>query len=416
MQTEIFNLINISITIVFVCSVAYLLFAIFALEFLNLKRKHGITGKRDYAPPVTILKPIYGLDPELEENLRSFCRQDYPDYQVIFGLQDKNDAAIPIVEKIINEMNGMDVSYVINPELHGTNHKISNLINIYPKAKHDYLLIADSDMRVPADYLTSVMTPFADRNTGAVTCLYSGSAKGKMVSSLNAMFINEWFLPSVLISNFLQPVKYCLGATMIVRRDILEKIGGLKALSNYLADDYMLGKLITGLGYKIFLSRFIVENVVEETSVKNLYTHELRWARTLKRVEPIGYMLTFLTDTFVMSLLMAFALYNMTDNLLWSVLPVLSVFTGRTVLHTRAAMITGSKNAGSIWMIPLRDILSFCIRMVSFTGNSIQWRNNSFCVDAAGVIHTEQKQRTDLEHADLPPQPGNYTKLLNSES
>jgi len=274
------------------------MFAVIAVELFNLKRKKPKPAN-DFHPPVTILKPIYGLDPELAENIRSFCQQDYPKYQLIFGLHDKNDPAIPVIEEVIKEFNDIDVSYIVDPRIYGTNHKVSSLINMCPTAKYDFLLIADSDMRVPDDYLANVMPPFSDTTVGAVTCLYFGSARGKLASSLNAMFINEWFFPSFLISRILQPIKYCLGATMIVRRNLLSEIGGFKSLSNYLADDYMLGKMITDLGYNIHLADFIVENIVEEASIKDLLAHELRWARTLRRVEPVGYILTFLTDTFL---------------------------------------------------------------------------------------------------------------------
>ncbi len=399
MQTEFFNIFNISVIFICLCSVGYLFFAIFAVELFNLKRKKATTSTEVH-PPVTILKPVYGLDPEMLDNLRSFCQQDYPEYQIIFGLHDKNDRAIPLIEKVIKEFKNVDISYIVNSKNHGTNHKVSNLINMYPTAKHDYLLIADSDMRVPNNYLANVMSAFSDSDVGAVTCLYSGSARGKIASSLNAMFINEWFLPSVLISKILQPIKYCLGATMIVRRNLLEEIGGFKALSNYLADDYMLGKMVSDLGHKIHLTNFVVENIVEEASIKDLITHELRWARTLRRVEPLGYAFTFLTDTLVVSSITAFTIYLGTSHLLLSLSPILLVLMARVILHLRIKKITGSKSAGSIWLIPLRDILSFCIRVISFTGNSIQWRNNSFNVDQAGLIHADQHSL--IEEKDIP--------------
>lgn len=402
MQIEFFNFFNISVTLLCLCSVGYLVFALSAVELFNHKRKKS-NPTHDFQPAVSILKPVYGLDPELIENLRSFCKQDYPEYQVVFGVQDKNDPAIPTIEKVIKEFSHINVSYIIDSRIYGTNHKVSNLINIYPAAKHDYLLIADSDMRVPANYLSEVMAPFADAETGAVTCLYSGSARGKLASSLNAMFINGWFLPSVLISKMIQPIKFCLGATMIVRRDLLDKIGGFKSLSDYLADDYMLGKLISDLGYKIHLSDFIVENIVEEASLKDLFLHELRWARTLRRVEPWGYIFTFLTDTFVISILTGITFYLTTRNLNLSLIPVLLVLMARIMLHVRTKSITGSTSAGSIWLIPLRDFLSFSIRIISFTGTSIHWRNNAFNVDQSGLMHTEEELLLELDAVEKIP-------------
>jgi len=402
MQIEFFNFFNLSVALICLCSAGYLAFALFAVERFNYKRKRS-NSVNDFQPPVTLLKPIYGLDAELIKNLRSFCQQDYPVYQIVFGLHSNKDLALPIVKKIIKEFKNIDVSYIVDSRIYGCNHKVSNLINMYPTAKHDYLLVADSDMRVPTNYLSELMSPFADSTVGAVTSLYSGSARGKLASSLNAMFINEWFLPSVLISRILQPIKFCLGATMIVRRDLLKEIGGFKSLSNYLADDYMLGKLISDLGYKIHLSDFIVENIVEEASFKDLMLHELRWARTLRRVEPLGYFFTFLTDTLVISSLTAVTLYMATQNVGLSLLPILLVLLARIVLHSRTKQITGSSSAGSIWLIPLRDILSFSIRVISFTGTSIQWRNNAFNVDRSGLIHTEEELLNELDSVEKIP-------------
>lgn len=407
MQIEFFDIFYIFIGLICLCSIGYLMFSLIAVESFNRKRKL-IDKPTDFHPAVTLLKPIYGLDPEMEENLRSFCQQDYPDYQIIFGLQDKNDPAIPVVEKIASEFKNIDVSYVIDTRIYGSNHKVSNLMNMAPTAKHDYILIADSDMRVPANYLSNVMAPFADKEVGAVTCLYSGSAhnesiKGKLASTLNTMFINEWFFPSVLISKMIEPIKYCLGATMIVRREILNNMGGFSALSNHLADDYMLGKHVTEQGYKIYLSDFVVENIVEEASIKDLVTHELRWARTLRRVEPLGFAFTFLTDTFVISLIASMTIYIGTGLVLWSILPILFVLTLRVFLHKRVKHIVGAKHAGSFWLIPVRDALSFFIRIASFTGNSVKWRNNSFNVDGAGIIHSSKESNIKLEAVEDVP-------------
>ncbi len=411
MQIEFFNIYHIFITLICLCSVGYLMFAVFAVVRFNHKRNISITQvsnkasitPNNFQPAVTILKPVYGLDCELAANLRSFCQQDYPEYQIIFGLHNKNDPALPIIKNIVNEFKNIDVSYIVDSRLYGTNHKVSNLINICPAAKHDYVLIADSDIRVSANYLSAVMSPFADPTVGAVTCLYAGSARGKMASSLNAMLINEWFLPSVLISRVLQPVKFCLGATMIVRHDLLNRIGGFKALSKFLADDYMLGKFISDLGYKIHLSDFIVENIVEEASLKDLFLHELRWARTLRNVEPLGYALTFLTDTLVISSLAAVTCYMVTTSLALSLIPVLWALMIRIILHLCTHQIAGSNNAGSIWLIPLRDILSFGIRVISFTGTSIWWRNHSFNVDAAGLMHTTEDSQLKPDTEDKIP-------------
>tara|TARA_B100001250_G_scaffold113866_1_gene96259 strand:+ start:3799 stop:4998 length:1200 start_codon:yes stop_codon:yes gene_type:complete len=369
-------------------SLGYLFAGLVAISIF--KNKNTFSDDKKFQPPISILKPIYGLDPEMYINLKSFCLQNYPKYQIIFGLQDVNDEALPIVKKIIKELNDVDISFIINTERHGTNHKVSNLINMCPSIKYEFMLIADSDMHVNENYLSQVIKPFDDPNTGAITCLYFGSATKKITSMLNTMFINNWFLPSVLISKMIKPIEYCLGATMIVRRSILHKIGGFEALSNHLADDYMLGKLISNIGYKIHLSNCIVKNVVEESSFKNLILHELRWARTLRRVEPYGYALTFLTDSLILSIFAGTSLYVIGNSFVLFLFPIFITLIIRVYMYSKTNEVTDSGRVGKIWLIPLRDTLTFFIRILSYAGNSVEWRKNKFAVDHLGLMHDEK--------------------------
>ncbi len=368
------------------CAIGYLLFANFCIVELRKNRKRSRIPS-SFTPPVTVLKPICGLEHGMDENLRSFCQQDYPEYQIIFGLHGDDDTAIPVIEKIIQDYPELNLGMVIDTRLHGSNYKVSNLINMFPSAKHDILLVADSDMRAGKNYLHDIVAPFANVANGAVTCLYSGRAENGLASRLNAMFINEWFLPSVLISNALKDISYCLGATMAVRREILTDFGGFEALSDYLADDYMLGQMVSERGYKIHLSHAIVDNLSYETSYKSLFLHELRWARTLRTVEPLGYLGTFLTDTLAIGSLTAlFALiFTQYVFLPTSILGV--TITARILLHLQVKSALNLDARGALLLIPVRDMLSFIIRIVSFTGHSVEWRNHTFSVDDDGLIH-----------------------------
>ncbi len=370
------------------CAIGYLLFANFCIIELQKSRKrpHIPSG---FTPLVTVFKPICGLEHGMDENLRSFCEQDYPEYQIIFGLHGEDDTAIPVIEKIIQDYPQLDLEMVIDTRLHGTNHKVSNLINMFPTAKHDILLVADSDMRVGKNYLHDIVAPFANAANGAVTCLYSGRSEGGLASRLNAMFINEWFLPSVLISNALKDINYCMGATMAVRREILTDFGGFEALSNYLADDYMLGQMVSERGYKIHLSHTIVENLSYESSYKSLFLHELRWARTLRAVEPLGYLGTFLTDTLMIGSLTALFALIFTHHIFLPASILSITITARILLHLQVKSALGLNGRGSLLLIPVRDLLSFIIRIVSFTGHSVEWRNHIFSVDDEGFIHEE---------------------------
>ena len=376
------------LALISLCAIGYLLFANFSIIELRKSRKrpHIPSG---FTPPATVFKPICGLEHGMDENLRSFCEQDYPEFQIIFGLHGEDDAAIPVIEKIIQDYPQLDLEIVIDTRLHGSNYKVSNLINMFPSAKHDILLVADSDMRVGKNYLHDIVAPFANAANGAVTCLYSGRSEGGLASRLNAMFINEWFLPSVLISNALKDISYCLGATMAVRRKILIDFGGFEALSNYLADDYMLGQMVSERGYKIHLSHTIVDNLSYESSYKSLFLHELRWARTLRAVEPLGYLGTFLTDTLMISGLTALFALIFTQHVFLPASILGITITARILLHLQVKSALGLNGRGSLLLIPVRDLLSFIIRIVSFTGHSVEWRNHTFFVDDEGLIHEE---------------------------
>ncbi len=376
-------------------AIAYLLFANFCIIELrkNIKRPHIPSG---FTPAVTIFKPICGMEQRMDENLRSFCEQDYPEYQIIFGLHGNNDDAIPVIQKIIEDYPQLDLEMIIDARLHGSNHKVSNLINMFPAAKHEILVVSDSDMRVQKNYLHDVVAPFANAANGAVTCLYSGRTDNGVPSTLNAMFINEWFLPSVLISDALKDISYCLGATMAVRRKILTDFGGFEALANYLADDYMLGQMVSERGYKVHLSHSIVENLSYEPNYKSLFLHELRWARTLRSAEPLGYMGTFLTDTLIVSSFTAFfaLLFTQHTFLPASILGI--TITARILLHLQVKSALELNGIGSLFLIPVRDVMSFIIRIVSYMGNSVEWRNHTFSVDDDGLMHENAKTDAEL--------------------
>jgi len=377
------------------CAIAYLLFANFCIIELrkNIKRPHIPSG---FTPSVTLFKPICGMEHGMDKNLRSFCEQDYPEYQIIFGLHGKDDDAIPVIQKIIEDYPQLDIEMVVDARLHGSNRKVSNLINMFPAAKHEILVISDSDMRVKNNYLHDVVAPFANTANGAVTCLYSGRTENGVASKLNAMFINEWFLPSVLISDALKDISYCLGATMAVRREILTDFGGLEALADYLADDYMLGQMVSERGYKVHLSHTIVENLSYESSYKSLFLHELRWARTLRSAEPLGYMGTFLTDALVISSFTAFFALLFTQHTLLPASILGITITARILLHLQVKSALELDGRGSLVLIPVRDMMSFMIRIVSYMGNSVEWRNHTFSVDDDGLMHEDSKTDAEL--------------------
>jgi len=368
-----------------VASIGYLLVACFCVLKFRAALKSSLPPLEQH-PGVTLYKPLHGLDYQLRENLLSFMQQDYPQFQIVFGVSQQDDPAIAVVRDLMAAFPDIDAELVINDQVNGENPKISNLINMDAVAKHDLLIISDSDMIVEADYTNRIVACFEEERIGLVTCLYKGTPAPGLASQLGAMFINQWFTPSALIPVTFGPVRNCFGATMAIKRDLLTEIGGLQALAGNLADDYQLGRLVLAAGHKIALGPVVVENIVEEKSFKSLVLHELRWARTIRSVEPWGFLSTFLTDALPLALI-AGILAVMADLGVQAIyLPVALAFSARILLHCSTICTFSSKQPVSFWIIPIRDILSFFVRLLCYTGRKVSWRNSELSVDKGGEI------------------------------
>jgi len=367
-------------------STLYLLVACYAVINFNriMKKPH----KNVSHPPVSIMKPIYGIDYQLKENLLSFCRLSYPDYQIVFGVQHRNDPAIAIIHQVMAECPDIQTMLVIEEELFGPNRKVSNLMHMEHHAIHDILLISDSDMVVKADYLSRVISSFDRDFKGLVTCLYKATSAPGFASTLGAMFINQWFLPSALIPATFAPMKNCFGATMAIHRQTLNEIGGLKSLVNNLADDYMLGKRVQDAGHPIMLAPVLVENRVQEKNFKALFYHELRWARTIRSVEPLGYASTFLTDTLVWGTVASMTLWT-TSSPFWSWAPISIALLVRFIQAALVNRMTNTQAIATYLLIPARDLLSFLTRIVCYMGHGIRWRDDKGHVRVGGQLTTE---------------------------
>lgn len=368
-------------------SILYLAFATckVALYRNHHQRETRPQSDRAILSPVTVLKPICGPDPNLYENLRSFCQQAYPQYQMMFGVSDAADPAIPIIERVIADFPNLDLGLVVDDRLIGTNFKVSSLANMLGLAKYDILVIADSDMRVQPDYLRTIVAPFENADVGAVTCLYKGSPVGGLASAIGAMFINEWFLPSVLVALTFEKLRYCFGASIAVRREALEAIGGFEALAYDLADDYLLGKLISERGYRIHLAPYLVENIVLEPDLKALFLHELRWGRTVRSVRPVGYALSFVTYPLPISIV--FLLVSLATRFASVGVVAVALTIGlRILLHYAVQAAFRLSSRAMPWLIPIREILAFLVWCATFLGHSVQWRNGRFSLGPDGRL------------------------------
>lgn len=331
-------------------------------------------------PPITVLKPLCGLEPELYENLRSFCVQNYPTFQLIFGLQDRSDPAQQVVKQLQREFPQLDLQLVINERQHGSNRKVGNLINMLPAARHAHLVIVDSDIRVGPDYLSMLAGPLSDPSVGLVTCLYRARPLGTWWAQLGAQFINDWFLPSVLVARLCGARTFGFGATLAMRRDVLVRSGGLESLASQLADDYLLSARSRALGLRTALADYLVETQVAETRLADLLQHELRWLRTIRAVQPAGYAGIAVTFTMPISLL---ALSATTIHPWLVAVPLLALLL-RLVLNWAVTRKLRLSMQTSAWLIPLRDLLSLTLWIASFCGRRVRWQRQNFSICSDG--------------------------------
>lgn len=335
-------------------------------------------------PSITILKPLHGDEPLLEEALASCCVQDYPSFQIVFGLQDPADPAIAVLRRLRRRFPNVAMDVVVDRTTHGLNRKIGNLINMLPHARHDVLVIADSDMHVAPDYLRSLVQALQEPGVGLVTTLYSGrAASPTMTGQLGAAQINHAFLPGALLARAMGR-EDCLGATMALTRDTLERVGGLRALSNHLADDAVLGRLVLAKGLKVALANTVPATTVPETHVHKLFEHELRWARTVKSLVPVEFALSAVQ----FPLFWAALTVGVSGGAGWAWGLFAAVWTVRGLVAHAIDRNLKVASALTIWCLPFRDVLSVTVILASYRTKRVAWRGQVLLATRPSLIQS----------------------------
>lgn len=330
-------------------------------------------------PTVSVLKPLHGGEAGLYENLRSFVAQDYPAYDVVLGVGDPQDTALDAARALIRDFPERAIALVIDHRRRGSNGKVANLENMLPAARGDILVLADSDMRVGRGYLAAVAAPLRDPRVGVVTCLYKGVPTGGLWSELGVLQINFAFLPNALLAELLRLGGGCFGATIALSRATLGRIGGFAPLRDELADDHRIGEAARRLGLAVVLSPYLVETRVCEPSFGALWRHELRWARTLRAVAPAGFAGSAATQPLaIASIAAALGGFGLTASLLLGITCLLRFGSAAAV-----ARLTGLP-VRKLWMLPLRDALSFAVFVASWFGRRVVWREERLAVAPSG--------------------------------
>jgi ceramide glucosyltransferase len=380
-------------TVLTVAGMGYYLAALVA-GYVYLVRRGRQLGEifrtgSSFAPPVSILKSLKGLDPGMMDAFRSHCRQSYTgEYEILFGVSSQDDPAIAAVLQLQNEFPAIPIRLIEAPELLGTNGKVSTLVQMVPHAAHPYLLINDSDITVSPRYLERVMASFAEpgkQPVGLVTALYRGRAHGTLPSQLESLGISTDFVPSVLLTVLLErSMRFGLGSTLCVSREALETVGGLAPLVDYLADDYELGMRVHKAGFRVVLAPDVVETSVPAYTWGGFLDHQLRWYRTVRDARPLGYSGMHFTYG------LAWAMLNMLASgfsLLSIWLFALAFFLRLALAMTVGARILSDHQAlPGLWLLPFRDAVAFGLWVAGFAGNAIVWRGQRFKVKKGRLI------------------------------
>lgn len=338
----------------------------------------------DFVPAVTIIKPVKGLDPDAYDNFASFCSQDYPEFQLIFALAADDDPAVPVIRRLQAEYPEIAPELVIDPTLHGPNGKVGNLVNAFPGARHDIIIITDSDVRVGPGYLRATVAPFSDLRVGLVTNLYRSAGVDGLPAAVEGLGFTTEMIPNVLAALRLEGLSFALGASMACRREALLRIGGFGSLVDFLADDYQLGSRIAAAGWRLELSSEFVECNSRGESLSQVFSRQLRWCRTMRVSRPGGYLLSGITQPF-WGVAAVLASAGISDRALVAV-AVLFLFRGVVALRFSRRHVRDNLLPSYLWLLPLRDVLYSVCWALSFLGRRIRWRGDTFELQPGGRI------------------------------
>ncbi len=352
-----------------------------AVDFLRQRKAAGEGARPTWFLPVSILKPLKGTDPEMYESLRGHCLQDYPEYEIIFGVNDPTDPSRHLVERLKSEFPQLSIRWMVCAKNLGANIKVSNLTQMLVEAKYDRVLVNDSDIRVQLDYLRRVMAPLADPQVGLVTCLYRGVPGGTLGSRLESIGISTDFSAGVLAARTLEGgIHFGLGSTLAFRRSDLAAIGGFEALVDYLADDYEIGRRMAKRGLRVRLSDVVVETYLPAYTLRQFVDHQLRWGRTVRDSRRWGYLGLVLTFGVPWALLSGLLSLSLSRGILAAWAPLVAVIG----LRVAVAMLVGwsvvrdRQLLALLPLLPLRDVAALLVWIASLAGHTVVWRGDSF--------------------------------------
>ena len=371
-----------SLLIMAVAPLAYYLLSFYCVLdfFRGLRRLPAVD--RSFTPPVSIIKPVRSLDREAYANFASFCRLDYPEYEIVFAVEEREDPVIPVIEKIQQDFPNCSIRLVTASAHLGANHKVNNLCQAVQAARYELVVMSDSDVRVQSCYLRDVVAPFSDPKVGVVTALYRGISGSSLASELDHLGMYTDSAPAALVARRLEGnMRFAFGWTMATTKKVLSEVGGFESMVNHQSDDFELGNRISELGYRVELMRTPVGMVLPDESFREFLKHELRWSISLRNVRPAGYLGMLFTHGLPWTLVaVAVAGSAGWDGL--AVAYALAYLVLRlSLVWTTAAWGLGDTGIGrSLLLVPLRDAIGFVIWLSGFFFNKVVWRGSVYRV------------------------------------
>ncbi len=365
-------------------STGYLLLVIIACARFRREWKRTKATLSTF-PPVTLLKPVCGMEPGLEDHLTTFFEQHYPDYEIIFGARRDDDPALEVVRRVMERYPSVPVTIVISGEPWRPNAKVCSLVKMFERASHDYLIISDSDVNVDPNYIAEVVQPMLDPGNGMVTCLYRGLPTGGVWSRLEALGMSVEMTSGAVVANLLEGMKFALGPTMAIRRDALDAIGGFEPLADYCSDDYILGRRVAEGGWRVVMSHHVIDHVVINRAFACSMQHQIRWmksTRCSRRAGHAGTALTFAMPFGLLGLLGAGAMHH------WAlgIGLLAAAYLNRVLLSLAAGwgVVRDRRALRMAWLYPVRDLMGFLFWCASYAGRIIVWRGDHYRLEDCG--------------------------------
>lgn len=377
--------------------IVYHLLAMLAARRFRHQRQAKPGG---WTPPVSILKPVRGADPGALANFLSFCDQEYPEFEVLFGVQDPADPAIPVVQELQRLRPGRAIRLIVDDRRIGSNLKVCNLHNLMQHARHDVIVLADSDVRVGPEFLARVVAPLAQPEIGLVTCPYNAVSLRSLPAALEALSIGTAFLPGVFFAVDFGRVDFAFGAAIALRREVLAAIGGFPAIADYLADDFQLGNRVAAKGYRVVVSTCVVETVTANAGWRSTLQRLLRWARTVRICRPRGYLASLCTHSTLAGL--AYLVATEFSAAGWLVFAAQQAARWSAASYVALVTLDHRELRRWFWLLPVSDLLSIGLWGASWFGNTVTWRGVRFrLVDGGRMIPVEPAPgRRGLEGAE----------------